>query len=233
MPPGGLELELRRRASLPRQGHRQSWARRGRRRFRTDGQMQFVHDAGAEQGVVEFAAAFAQQSLDAPFCAQPAERRRKSISFAPQIFTSSADARSLSSRAAGARRVVRMMIGENLRWKTSALGFMVPEPLTMTRRLYSASPRPSAGGGTSPDRVRGDGVQIHRARAGHHGVRRRPQFEQCARSRRLLKEETRAVGGGDLAVRRHRHVDENEGRGVRVESDFALNGFHRISIASP
>ena len=39
--------------------------------------MQFVYQAGAEQCVGQFAAAFAQQALDSPLAAQPAQGRRE------------------------------------------------------------------------------------------------------------------------------------------------------------
>ena len=39
--------------------------------------MDFIHQTGAEQGVVQFAAAFAEQPLHVPFFPQPAQRRAK------------------------------------------------------------------------------------------------------------------------------------------------------------
>ena len=41
--------------------------------FRADCEMQFVHQIGPEQGVIQTAAAFAKQALDTPFPAQPAK----------------------------------------------------------------------------------------------------------------------------------------------------------------
>ena len=45
--------------------------------FRADGQMNFVHQTGAEQCVVQFAAAFAKQPSHVPFGSQPAQCRAK------------------------------------------------------------------------------------------------------------------------------------------------------------
>ena len=41
--------------------------------FWADGEMQFIHEAGAEQRVVQVAAAFAEQTLYSPLLSQPAE----------------------------------------------------------------------------------------------------------------------------------------------------------------
>jgi hypothetical protein len=41
--------------------------------FRANRQMQFIHQTGAEQGIVQAAAAFAEEALDTPFPAQPAK----------------------------------------------------------------------------------------------------------------------------------------------------------------
>ena len=81
--------------------------------FRADRQMNFIHQTGAEQRVVQFAAAFAQKPFHAPFRAQPAQRCTEIDFVLPQIFTSSARARSCVSFFADARSVVSTMIGEN------------------------------------------------------------------------------------------------------------------------
>ena len=50
--------------------------------FRADCEMQFVHQIGPEQGVIQSAAAFAEQTSNTPFPAQPAKCLPE-INFAP------------------------------------------------------------------------------------------------------------------------------------------------------
>ena len=51
---------------------------------------------------------------------------------------------------------------------------------------------------------------VHSAGTGHHGVGRRAQLEQMILVAPAAERGCGAIGGGDLAIRRHRHVDEEE-----------------------
>ena len=69
-----LDLHLRR----LRQGARaravgDRWRGAATEDLRADGQVEFVHQAGTEQGVIQLATAFAEQPLDSPLLAQPAQ----------------------------------------------------------------------------------------------------------------------------------------------------------------
>src|SRR5262245_2482875 len=50
---------------------------RATKQFRTDGEVKFIHQPGFEQSRVEFAAAFAEQSLDVPFLSEIAKGASK------------------------------------------------------------------------------------------------------------------------------------------------------------
>ena len=41
---------------------------------RAEREVQFIHEADAEEGVIEFAAAFAKETLHVPFAVEPCER---------------------------------------------------------------------------------------------------------------------------------------------------------------
>jgi hypothetical protein len=53
-------------------------------------------------------------------------------------------------------------------------------------------------------------VEVHGARAGHDRVGGGAQFEQMGAVAGAAKRRNGAVGGGNLAVRRHRHIHQHE-----------------------
>jgi len=52
---------------------RDRWSRAPAENQRANGEVHFIHQAGAEEGVIKLAAAFAKQALDFPFLAQPGQ----------------------------------------------------------------------------------------------------------------------------------------------------------------
>jgi len=107
----------------------------------TDREVGFLDKAGPEKGGVEFAAALAEQARHAPLSFQPAQGGGK-VKFAASEDFDFVGQRAQAAQAgrgdAGG--------GENEDRGEAALedfgaGSMVPVPLTMTRRLYSARPR--------------------------------------------------------------------------------------------
>jgi hypothetical protein len=59
-------------------------------------------------------------------------------------------------------------------------------------------------------RAQVDGGRICGARAAHHRIRRRAQLQQMLVVARAAKRRHGPVRRGNLPVRRHRHVDQNE-----------------------
>ena len=86
-------------------------------------------------------------------------------------------------------------------------------------------------------RAEQDAIEIQRACAGHHGIGGGAQFVEMLDVALASERGDGAVGGRDLAIGRHRHVDEDERarrapRGRRREGG-AFGRFHRMSMASP
>ena len=139
--------------------------------------MQLVHKTGAEQGVVQFAAAFAQQPPHAPFLPQPAQGRPKiNFAFAADLYFVR-NRTQLPEFAFEVRAVVKMMTGEKCFLKMAARGLIEPLPLTTTRKWYSASPRLSRRfRNFSPPVPKNGPRNFNRPRAAHHRVRRGAEF---------------------------------------------------------
>ena len=104
-----------------------------------------------------------------------------------------------------------MMMGEKRCWNTSARGLTEPEPLTITRKLYSASPRLSrcrrnfAGPGP---RLMGAESTVRAPAITASAVARK--FEQMLVVARAGERRHRAIGRRDFPVRRHRHVHQHK-----------------------
>ena len=140
--------------------------------------------------------------------------RWKLISFAPQILTSAATARSRLSRSAG-----RAARGENDDRREIALedfgvgvdgaGAADNDAQVEFRQTAPQAQAAVFGGAGS----QGDGVRIHGARAGHHGIGSGAQLEQMLLVTPASEGGNEPIGCGDLPVRRHRHVDQDEGQG--------------------
>ena len=178
---------------------------------RADRQVQFIHEAGAEEGVIQFTASLAQQALDFPLVAQPCQR------VVEIEFLLSTDFHGIRNGAKGPQpRRASLLGGEDYDWGEALRKNVRPrvegtgtrdDDAEVSLGQTALKPEPTvllaAGSETDP-------VQVHCPRSAHDSV------GGCAKSIELFLVAPAAEGGdetvgcGDFPVGRSRHVDEYE-----------------------
>jgi hypothetical protein len=192
---------------------------------RAESEVNFINKAGLEERGIDFAAAFAEEALDFPFAAQPAERGGKiNLRLAADFYFVGERAQLLqlgAGRAGGGenddgRETVLEDFGLRVKGAGAAdddaeveFGESGAEALTAVFR--AAGPEL-------------DGGKIHRARAGHDGIGGGAEFEEMALVAGAAEGDEMAAGGGELAVRRGGGVHKDKGQGA------GAGAFHERSM---
>jgi hypothetical protein len=180
---------------------------------RAQRRVDFVDEARFDKSAVDFASAFAEQAFDLPFLAQPAQRGGK-INFAlaadfhfigeraetPQF----CGGRASSGQDDDGRETVLEDFGVGIERARAAdhdaeVVFREAGAETLTAVFHTAG-------------AELDGREVHRARAGHDGVRGGAEFEEMFLVAAAAEGDEMARGGRELAVGRGGDVQKDKGQ---------------------
>lgn len=190
---------------------RDGWRLAATEHVRGDGQMEFIDQPRAEQGIIQFAAAFAEQPPHLPLLPQPTERRAEIDLFsAADLHRVRHGAQLLEPVCGGATG------GENNDGREPLLEYLRPgidgtgaadDHTQVIFRQTALEPLP-------PERCRAgtevDGRGIDRAGARHYRVGSCAQFEQVFVVAGAGERRYGPIGRRNFPIRRHRHIHQHE-----------------------
>jgi hypothetical protein len=180
--------------------------------FRAKGKVEFIHEAGAEERAIQFAAALADEASDVPFLAQPSKRAPEvNFGFAEGSYLVCQGAEFLEPARAGAcsreNDDRREALLKDLGIGVHGAGAADDDPQVVFGQA-GAKTMAAVFSWTGPEV---DGIEVHSAGACDDGVSGCAEFKQVVFIPLAAKGGDGAVGGGDFAVGCDGHVDKNEG----------------------
>ena len=198
-----------------------------------EGEVDFVDEAGLKEGVVDFAAAFAEEAFDVPLFAEPAEGEGEiQIAFAADFDFVGEGAELLELGGTGAVGGEDDDGGEAV---IENLGFRIEGPCPADDDAEIVFGEAAAQSFLPIFESAGaefDGGQVHGAGAGHDGVGGGAEFEEVFLVAGAAEGDEMAVGGGEFAVGGGGDVQENEGQWFGFASGFHARPSRVLGLVS-